>query len=67
MTAVPPPRRRRGAAAGQTDAGAAARCGRSDAGFTLVEVVVALVLLSILLASVGVLFVGGLRNSATLQ
>ncbi|MGZ4612018.1 MAG: Ig-like domain-containing protein [Kineosporiaceae bacterium] len=67
MTAAPPLRRRRGGAAGQTDARAAARCGRSDAGFTLVEVVVALVLLSILLASVGVLFVGGLRNSATLQ
>jgi prepilin-type N-terminal cleavage/methylation domain-containing protein len=38
-----------------------------DGGFTLVEVVIALGLLSTLLAAVGVLFVGGVKNGAQLQ
>ena len=40
---------------------------RTDGGFTLVEVVVAMVLMSITMAAVAVLFVGGIRNSAGLQ
>lgn len=38
-----------------------------EQGFTLVEVVIALGLLSSLLATVGVLFVGGVKNGAQLQ
>ena len=80
MTAVPAPRPPHGAVAGAEGVLAArrygrvaTRCGRDtvrpgrDDGFTLVEVVVALGLLSVLLAAVGVLFVGGLRHGATLQ
>jgi prepilin-type N-terminal cleavage/methylation domain-containing protein len=39
----------------------------TDGGFTLVEVVVALVLMSILMSAIAVLFVGGIRNSSGLQ
>jgi prepilin-type N-terminal cleavage/methylation domain-containing protein len=54
MTAARPPCRRIGLRA-------------CDGGFTLVEVVVALGLLSTLLAAVGALFVGGVKNGAQLQ
>jgi type II secretory pathway pseudopilin PulG len=55
MTAARPGYRRSGAT-----------CVRDD-GFTLVEVVIALGLLSTLLAVVGILFVGGVKNGASLQ
>ncbi len=45
----------------------AAGDGRADAGFTLVEVVIALVLLTVLMSAVAALFVGGIRNGAGLQ
>lgn len=38
-----------------------------DGGFTLVEVVIGMVLLTLLLSSAGVLFVGGIRHGAGLQ
>lgn len=40
---------------------------RDDGGFTLVEVIVALVLMSITMSAVAVLFVGGIENSSGLQ
>jgi prepilin-type N-terminal cleavage/methylation domain-containing protein len=55
MTAARPPCRRSGVARPLDD------------GFTLVEVVIALGLLSTLLAAVGTLFVGGVKNGAALQ
>jgi len=41
--------------------------GRDDGGFTLVEVIVALVLMSITMSAVAVMFVGGIKNSSGLQ
>src|SRR5690242_2883013 len=38
-----------------------------EAGFTLVEVIISMVLLSMLLTSIGVLFVGGITHAAGLQ
>jgi prepilin-type N-terminal cleavage/methylation domain-containing protein len=43
------------------------RAGGDDGGFTLVEVVIAMVLLTLLLTSAGVLFIGGLKHGAGLQ
>jgi prepilin-type N-terminal cleavage/methylation domain-containing protein len=43
------------------------RVGRDDAGFTLVEVVIAMVLMTLLLSSVGTLFVTGIKHGAALQ
>ncbi len=40
---------------------------QDEAGFTLVEVVISMVLLSILLSSVAVLFIGGIKHGAGLQ
>jgi prepilin-type N-terminal cleavage/methylation domain-containing protein len=45
----------------------AGRAGRDDAGFTLVEVVISMILLTLLLTSAGVLFIGGLKHGAGLQ
>jgi prepilin-type N-terminal cleavage/methylation domain-containing protein len=43
------------------------RVRRDDAAFTLVEVMISMVLLTLLLSSVGVLFVGGIKHEAGLQ
>jgi prepilin-type N-terminal cleavage/methylation domain-containing protein len=43
------------------------RAGRDDAGFTLVEVVISMVLLTIMLTSAGVMFIGGIKHGAGLQ
>jgi prepilin-type N-terminal cleavage/methylation domain-containing protein len=43
------------------------RARRDDAGFTLVEVVVAMTVMSVLLSAVAVLFVSGIKHAAGLQ
>jgi prepilin-type N-terminal cleavage/methylation domain-containing protein len=43
------------------------RARRDDDGFTLVEVVISMVLLTMMLSSAGVLFIGGIKHGAGLQ
>jgi type II secretory pathway pseudopilin PulG len=45
----------------------AVRCSRPDSGFSLVEAVVATAVLGMLAASMGLVFVGGVRSSVELQ
>jgi prepilin-type N-terminal cleavage/methylation domain-containing protein len=54
-------------ASGRSRTPGVVRVRRDDAGFSLVEVVIAMVLLTLLMTSAGTMFVGGVKHGAGLQ